>query len=171
MRDRSKNQQKILDMMVKGDGKQSSQAVPSSAHVSIETIPDALDMGSNHDTSKGLGLGKMIRKATGKSKDKDKESSLMGESQGNTAEVPREQARRQRRGSITGFVNKGKSKKDKTREEDYTERRDIEGRNQASLLERVAGGEGGGQSGDGNAGAGAISYSERIMMAQQRSKR
>jgi hypothetical protein len=169
MRDRSKNQQKILDM-AKLDKK--SDQVPSSTHISIETIPDALDMGSNHETSKGLGLGKMIRKATGTGKGKDKQIAS-DEIATLAPDINRESGRRQRRGSITGFVHKGKSKKDKSTDEDYTERRDIEGRNKASFLERVAGG-GSGQDADGGVegkGGTTMSYSERIMMAQQRSKR
>ena len=162
MRDRSKNQQRILDM-AKSD---KTSQTPSANQISIETIPDALGMGSNQESSGkgGLGIGKMIRKATGTSKSKEKQAGL--EDAQMMPGMQHDPNTRQRRGL------KGKSKKDKSKEEDYTERRDIEGRNQASLLERVTGGEvAGHEPRESSGGGGAMSYSERIMMAQQQGKR
>jgi hypothetical protein len=165
LRNRSDNQQKIMDMY-KGGALTGDQAPKSERlDISIDTVPDA-SLGYEPHGGGGLGLGKIFG---GKSKKADKLGDNSDHGSGSAGEfvIPDHEPpkRAPRRGSLA-FTRK---KIEEPKEADYTENRNIEGRSRATLLERVAAtADKPSCNGDaGPEGAGA-SYSDRILGAQRR---
>lgn len=135
LRDRSDNQQKIMDMY-KG-GALAGDQKPERLDVSIDTVPDASLGNGNHEGGGGggLGLGKIFG---GKSKKAEKlgDNSDHGSGSAGGFVIPDHEPpkRAPRRGSLA-FTRR---KAEEPKEADYTENRNMEGRSRATLLERVA---------------------------------
>jgi hypothetical protein len=176
LRNRSDNQQKIMDMYkggaLTGDQKPRSEQMD----VSIDTVPDASLGNAPHEGGGGggIGLGKLFG---GKSKKAEKlgdgsdhvsETSKSSKSSGGFVIPDHEPPPRRgpRRASLA-FVRKKTSEEPK--EADYTENRNLEGRNRATLLERVAAtADKPSCNGDAGSEGTGVSYSDRIVGAQRR---
>ena len=167
MRERSINQQKILDMY-KGGGLTSSNETKKIEGV-IDVMPSMVTNEDDHEVG-GRGFG-LIRKP-GKA---DKFGTLGDSSHndGAAAVAATKEPRPSRRASLT-FTRKPTKTPESEKPQSYSDRRDVE-RSRVTLLERVAGGDSlstldttsTNTSGDGK----SMSYSDRIMQAQHRSKR
>jgi hypothetical protein len=133
LRDRSDNQQKIMDMYKRGSLACDQKPTTERLDVSIDTIPDASISNGNHEGGGGLGLGKIFG---GKSKKADKlgDDSDHGSGSAGGFVIPDHESPR-RAAPRRAFSRK---KAVEPKEADYTENRNMEGRSRATLLERVA---------------------------------
>jgi hypothetical protein len=170
LRDRSDNQQKIMNMYKGGELSGDQKTKSERLDISIDTVPDAsLGFESNGGGGGGgLGLGKMFG---GKSKKADKLGDHSDHGAAATAGgfvIPdHEPPKRAPRRASLAFTRRKASEEPK--EADYTENRNIEGRNRATLLERVAAtGDQPSLNGDTGSEGSALSYSDRILGAPRK---